>query len=142
MRERRAEILALAAEFAKEAACDWSVTADAAEALVRHGWRYNAREIQSLVRGFGSLGKGTFDSRYLRQHHPEILAGFRSGDEAAPSGNSQPRSAQDSDRSELVALLRKHRGNVSAVADEMQRPRARVYRRLKSLGLDPDRYRS
>jgi DNA-binding NtrC family response regulator len=141
LRERRVEILALAAEFANDAVCDWKMTADAAEALVRHDWRYNVREIQSLVRRFVSLGKGTLDSRYLKEHHPEILAGFRRDDSASPE-SAQPPAARDSDRSELVALLRKHRGNVSAVADEMQRPRTRVYRRLKALGLDPDRYRS
>lgn len=142
VRERRAEILALAAEFAKDAACDWKTTADAAEALVRHSWRYNVREIQSLVRHFVSLGKGSLDTPFLKEHHPEIVSGFRTGDDSAPSGSAQPLAVPGPERSELVALLTKHRGNVSAVADEMERPRARVYRQLKALGVDPDRYRS
>jgi DNA-binding NtrC family response regulator len=142
VRERRAEILALAAEFAEEAGRDFSMTADAAEALVRYGWRYNVREIQSLVRRAASVGQGTLDSRYLKEHHPEVLAGFRVSDDSATPETAQPLAPRDSDRSELVELLGKHRGNVSAVADELRRSRTSVYRRLKALGLDPERYRS
>jgi DNA-binding NtrC family response regulator len=51
VRERRAEVLEMAAEIADESGRpEWAVTPDAAEALVRHSWRYNAREIENLVR--------------------------------------------------------------------------------------------
>jgi DNA-binding NtrC family response regulator len=140
VRERRAEILKMAAEFAREnGRADWTVTPDAAEALVRHSWPYNAREIENLVRGFITMGAGPIlDSAYLKEHHQGMLAGFRSKESGASGELPQ---AEASDRPLLEQLLSKHQGNVSAVADEMGRPRAQVYRRLKSLGLDPERYR-
>jgi len=38
-------------------------------------------------------------------------------------------------------LLLRHLGNVSAVAKELGKQRAQVYRWLRDQGLDPDRYR-
>lgn len=143
VRERRAEILKMAAEFADEhGRREWAVTPDAGEALVRHSWRYNAREIENLVRGFITMGSApALDFSYLKEHHPEIVAGFRSKD-GVPSDSGTDWPADAPDRAVLESLLTKHRGNVSAVAEELGRPRAQVYRRLKLLGLDPDRYRS
>jgi DNA-binding NtrC family response regulator len=141
VRERRAEVLKMSAEFAKENGREWSATADAAEALVRHSWRYNAREVENVVRGFLTLGNSpTMDSSYLKEHHPDIVAGFRSS-AGTSLENGGPRPAESIDRASLEALLAKHRGNVSAVADEMGRPRPQVYRMLRALGLDPERYR-
>lgn len=142
VRERRAEILKMASECAAEnGRGDWSVTPDAAEALVRHSWRYNAREIENVVRGFITMGDSpTLDTSYLREHHPEMVGGFRSKDGGSSDSGEWPADAPD--RALLESVLAKHRGNVSAVAEELGRPRAQVYRRLKLLGLDPDRYRS
>lgn len=142
VRERRAEILKMAGEFAREnGRTDWMATADAAEALVRHAWPYNAREIENLVRAFITMGVGpVLDSAYLKEHHPGLLAGFRSKDAGSAAAEDSSK-GESSDRSLLEKLLGKHQGNVSAVAEEMGRPRAQVYRRLRSLGLDPERYR-
>jgi transcriptional regulator of acetoin/glycerol metabolism len=45
-------------------------------------------------------------------------------------------------REQLVALFREHRGNVSKIATELGKPRAQVYRWLKSAGLDATELRT
>jgi len=44
-------------------------------------------------------------------------------------------------RQQLVDSLRRHQGNVSAVADEFDRFRAQVYRWLRAYEIDADKYR-
>jgi transcriptional regulator of acetoin/glycerol metabolism len=44
-------------------------------------------------------------------------------------------------RDALVASLREHRGNVSAVARAMQKDRKQIQRWIKRFGLDADEYR-
>ena len=51
-------------------------------------------------------------------------------------------SGRDARCEELVALLEKHKGNVSKVAADLGRVRQQVQRWLKRYGLDPERYRT
>lgn len=44
-------------------------------------------------------------------------------------------------RDELVALLREHRGNVSAVARSTGKARQQIHRWMKRYRIDPDDYR-
>jgi transcriptional regulator of acetoin/glycerol metabolism len=60
---------------------------------------------------------------------------------APAKGAPPPPPAPDARRDELVALLEKHRGNVSKVAVDLGRVRQQVQRWLKRYGLDPARYR-
>ncbi|HET9234473.1 MAG TPA: helix-turn-helix domain-containing protein, partial [Candidatus Eisenbacteria bacterium] len=46
-----------------------------------------------------------------------------------------PPSATHDRRKQLVELLRKHDGNISQIAREFGKPRAQIYRWLRTLGL-------
>jgi two-component system nitrogen regulation response regulator NtrX len=118
-----------------------ALTTDAAEAIVRHAWPYNVREILSFVRGFVAMASGpALDVAYLERHHPDLLAEFRgAGVDESDSPREPKRDATD--RLRFESLLAKHRGNVSGIADEIRMTRTNVYRKLKALGLDPNRYR-
>jgi transcriptional regulator with GAF, ATPase, and Fis domain len=142
LRERRAEVLVIAREIAAAAGAKaFDVRADAAEVLVRHSWPFNIRELESVVRGFvATEGDVVLGLGYLKEHHTGLVVAFRE-DEAPPMTR---RFGTDSvrDRESLEMLLNRHLGNVSAVAKELGKQRAQVYRWLKEQGLDPDRYRS
>ena len=62
--------------------------------------------------------------------------------DATAKFTAPPIAAPDARRDELVALLEKHKGNVSKVAADLGRVRQQVQRWLKRYGLDPERYRS
>lgn len=146
VRERRVEILALSAELARAASRDIEFSADAAEALVRHSWPFNVREIESLVRGFvATEPEPKLRLRYLKEYHAGLVLGFRD-DGAGVDATNRPLPAAAAasappDRAALESILVRHGGNVSAVAKELGKERAQVYRWLKSFGLDPERYR-
>jgi DNA-binding NtrC family response regulator len=144
LRERRADILALAAEFARTSgAQEWSVTADAAEALVRYDWPFNVRELEALVRAFLAMRDGpTLGLSYLEVHHPNVVENFLANGEATSVAPAAPLAEKPlRNRAAVEALLARHQGNVSIVAEQLGKPRAQVYRWIKVHGLDPKRFR-
>jgi DNA-binding NtrC family response regulator len=142
LRDRRTEVLVIAREIATAAGSkDFDMRADAAEVLVRHAWPFNIRELESVVRGFVAVEGGeVFGLSYLKEHHPGLVLAFREAEEAPMTRRFGTESVRD--REALALLLTRHLGNVSAVAKELGKQRAQVYRWLKEQGLDPDRYRS
>jgi DNA-binding NtrC family response regulator len=132
LRRRRHQILALANQFAGSSL---TIQVDAAEALLRYDWPFNVRELQSLIASFVALRSETsLDTKFLRAHCPQSLLRTEKGAaiESARDGVS---------RAVLETMLRKHRGNVSAAAKELHKPRGQVYRWLKAIGLQPQRFR-
>jgi DNA-binding NtrC family response regulator len=104
----------------------------AARALFQHGWPRNVRElIRVIERGVALAGAG---GELALGHLPE---------EVATATRAAPREVADDGgrRAELIALLEKHKGNVSHVAAELGKVRSQVQRWLKRYGLDPARYR-
>jgi two-component system response regulator GlrR len=142
MRQRRREILSIARNVASGSGIAMlKMTSDAAEALVRHDWPFNVRELESIVRAFIAFeGSAVLDLAYLRAHDAEVVRDFRR-DQAgvtAPGASENPRWL---DRSRMERLLLKHGGNVSEAASELRTSRVQVYRLLKTMGLDPTRFR-
>ena len=124
--ERRVDLGLVLAEIAPPAA---RLTAPAARALFAYDWPRNLRElVQAIDRAVALAGTAELGPEHLP---PEITAA------------SWPARAatEDRRRDELVALLVKHRGNVSRIASELGHVRQQVQRWLKRYGLDPARYR-
>jgi hypothetical protein len=139
LRERRAELLALFQDVAREERAALSLSADAAEALLLWSYPYNVRDVQAIVRAFSVLGRGALlDLDFLEQHEPELVSAgsFNQG------GDAQQDSQSPTERRELIeSLLVRHRGNVSLVAKALGKPRGQLYRWMSSLGLSAERYR-
>jgi DNA invertase Pin-like site-specific DNA recombinase len=104
------------------------------------------RELQSLVNG--CLVRDAFEEPLRVEHLRELNAGLarslserrtREGLEAAGRATLPP--APGSGRKQVRELLEQHGGNVSAVATELGKPRAQVYRWLRSMGLSADKFR-
>jgi transcriptional regulator with GAF, ATPase, and Fis domain len=136
LRERREQLLELFAEFA---AGRFGVSTAAAEALLLWRWPHNVRELESLVGTFAVLAPGAqqLDVDFLRENKPEMLG----ADEPALARPGAPATGSDSRdrRTALGALLQKHQWNIAAVARDMGKTRAQIYRWIKAYGLrSPD----
>ena len=124
--ERRVDLGTMLAEIAPDA----TFAAAAVRALLAYDWPRNIRELVRALDRARALAGG---QEIALAHLPEEIATAR----PSPAATA----ASDARRDELVALLEKHRGNVSKVAAELGRVRQQVQRWLKRYGLDPERYR-
>ena len=86
----------------------------------------------------GARGRARRGTRRWRRDHARAPA-RRDRDREV---HRAPVAPPDARREELVALLEKHKGNVSKVAADLGRVRQQVQRWLKRYGLDPERYRT
>jgi len=123
---RRVDLGVILAEIAPDA----KFAAAAVRALLAYAWPRNIRE---LVRAIERASALVGDGEIALAHLPDEIASAKLG--------TAPLAEPDARRDELVALLEKHRGNVSQVAAELGRVRQQVQRWLKRYGLDPARYR-
>jgi transcriptional regulator of acetoin/glycerol metabolism len=101
-------------------------TRAATRALFLHTWPLNVRELEQVLRAALAIAESDeIDAGELRL-------------EAEPAA---PMSKRDADRAEIVALLEKHGGNISAVARALATSRTQVARLLARHGLDPAEYK-
>lgn len=124
--ERRAEVLPLFREFSG----GLEPTIDAAEALLAYTWPRNVRELQHVAAAAAAFARGD------RIDIGALPAAVQRAIRRAPEGETASLQREDWER-----LLREHGGNVSTVARHLGRSRQQVYRRLRALGIDPDRFR-
>jgi DNA-binding NtrC family response regulator len=109
----------------------------AAEALLLADFPRNVRELRNIVdalRVFAKDGR-TVHFSDLAEHVPGVVQRLRDRDGASvPPPDAKPLPARR--RENVQELLVRHQGNVAAVAREIGKPRAQVYRWLESLGID------
>jgi transcriptional regulator with PAS, ATPase and Fis domain len=139
LRQRREDILPLAHYFVSSFANkSLPISQALALELLLHDWPGNARTLQGVMQRLvieaetDTLDIPPWLSDELALHarqHPSA------GDEPSPD---EPKS----DREGLIALLRKHGGNVSAVAAELGVSRNTLYRWLKREQLRPEEHRA
>lgn len=131
LRERREDFSLFVADMlGKAGASDATFTPEAARALLRHSWPLNLRELEKCLASAVALaGGGAIDMEHL----PPAVREASSVRVAPAAGGRQ--------RDELIAHLRAHRGNVTAVARAMGKARTQVQRWLHRFGLDPIAFR-
>jgi transcriptional regulator with AAA-type ATPase domain len=116
--------------------------ASAGRLLFRYGWPLNIRELeQTLRRAIALSGGQHISTNHLPETltNPALAAAF--GDRRSPSGRP-PGMSDDQLRSELVEQLKKHRGNISGVANAMGKARTQINRWLRRFEIDPGLFRS
>jgi len=102
--------------------------------LLLHDWPMNVRELRKLLLAAVDLAIPESDGAVVigPQHFPGGMVGSAEKLSAAPT----PLSAEDEAlRARLSALLAQHRGNLAAVARELDRPRISVQRLMARFGL-------
>ena len=115
-----------------------SMSGDFFEALALHDWPGNVRELLHTLRAAAVRcgDGGELTGGHLPEHLRRSVAGEQRGVAAARCAASGALTCDDVD-----ALLRRHRGNVSAAASEVGRSRMQVYRWLERYGLRASDYR-
>ena len=135
LRERPEDVSLLIASVLRKLAPerdDVKLSPEAARALLEHDWPLNVRELEQALGGALALsGTGAI----LLEHLPEALR---------PTGEPPPQLTEDQarHRDELIALLREHRGNLSAVARAVGKGRTQVARWVSRYRIDATTYRS
>ena len=132
LRERRHEI----ARLLREVVPGVELTASALEAVAIWDFPGNVRELKASIAAARALSdSSTLRVKDLAERVPSasrIL--LREPPSAPPPGDD---TALDR-RKRLASLMAKHDGNIAGVARELGKPRAQVYRWLKTLGLPRD----
>ena len=129
LRERREDVLPIVrAVLGADAP---PISADLAERLVLHAWRFNVRELVKVAKELEVRGA----------HLPELTlalveARLPPPPPPAPSADEEP-----PDRERFLALARAHRGNVSGLSRALGRSRRQVYRYAEGFGVDLDALR-
>jgi DNA-binding NtrC family response regulator len=134
LRERIEDLGALIAHFARGAA---SFELPAFRALVLYDWPLNVRELEKVLTAALALAEG---------RRPIALRDLPDTLSAAPSVPARPATRKSPEpapsAAEIEALLAQHGGRVADVSRALGRQRAAVWRWIKQLGIDPDRFRS
>jgi transcriptional regulator with AAA-type ATPase domain len=143
LRRRRDDLgLLVAALLARtvpaDAAGEIKLHVDALRALLAHDWPLNVRELEACL-GIAAALAGHGLIRH--EHLPESVRGGED-DEPTSEPPQMPLSEEDARRrDEIIALLREHHGNISAVARASGKARVQIHRWLKRYRLDPDSFR-
>jgi hypothetical protein len=136
LRERREDFALLVASLlSKTDTAPLALSPDAARALLQHSWPLNVRELEKSLSAASVLSRG---ERVELEHLPEAVRVTH-----PPAATvARPGSGPDSKRrDELIALLREHAGNVTAVAGAMGKARSQVQRWLRRYRIDPLSFR-
>lgn len=138
LRERREDFGLITAALLRRLAprpLEIAFEPSAARALVAHDWPLNVRELAKALEGALALAAG---APIALTHLPEALRRAPPPDEAIDGTSPAGRAHRDA----LIALLREHRGNVSAVARALGKDRVQIRRWLQRHALDAAQFRS
>ncbi len=134
---------------------------DAARAVLRYPWPLNIRELENCLLAASALAAGSpIDFAHLPAELRSAATGGPSPIDPAhaprpghtpapliakatpaPSVPPQLTPEQERHREHVEALLREHRGNISAIARTIGKDRKQIQRWIKRYGLDAESYR-
>ena len=136
LRERREDVPLLISTLMRKLASDRpdvTFTPEAAQLLLEYTWPLNIRELEHALGGALARSSG-------RPIEPQDLpAAVRDPADQARFEKVSPE--EEKQRTELIALLGRHRGNLAAVARAMGRHRTQVLRWMERYGLDANPFR-
>ncbi|MBI4512128.1 MAG: sigma 54-interacting transcriptional regulator [Deltaproteobacteria bacterium] len=112
---------------------------EAVRAFLHYDWPLNMRELERCLGTAVVLaGNDPLGPEHLPASVREAMAALAT----APDGRRRPLSASEiAQKAELVALLREHRGNVSAVARALGKQRIQIHRWIRRHGLELSSFR-
>ncbi len=146
LRARTEDILPLIRHFATHEGIDDAqmsclLSDDLITRALTYPWPGNVRQLAFWVRQLVALWREGLDEKHLRTALERSLqAGLR----CFPRDNGGARAARTASvvsRERLEAVLKKHRGNITRMADDLRTYRTQVYRWLRIHGLKVRDYR-
>ncbi|MCF7913492.1 MAG: sigma-54 dependent transcriptional regulator [Candidatus Cloacimonetes bacterium] len=144
LRERQEDILMMANVFLGEISKKYKLgklhLGKAAKQLLKNNeWEGNIRELRNTIEYAAVMCEG---SEILPEHLPENYRQEEVGGIEGNLGEGSFKLAKENfERLYFESLLRKNRGNVTMAARESELARQCVYRKLESLGIDPQKHR-
>lgn len=136
LRDRKADIPALAAHFLGEFCADYGrrlkeISPAAMEILLRYPWPGNVRELRNLVERMVII----CPQQRIEPHHlpPELFRGATESPHQPYATLQEARSAYE--REFILRKLQEYRWNMSQTAQALGLERSHLYRKLKSLGI-------
>jgi formate hydrogenlyase transcriptional activator len=134
LRERREDIPLLVWHFLEKFAQRMNkqievIPSEAMEALIRHSWTGNIRELQNFIERAVILSRGPVLEAPLSELRP-----LTRGD-AAP----EPVTLRDAEREHILRILRESDGVASAAAARLGVPRTTLHYKMRRLGITPSR---
>ncbi|MBX7057428.1 MAG: sigma-54 dependent transcriptional regulator [Leptospirales bacterium] len=143
LRERPADIPMLMDYFLRETASEHQLPikrfhARAVDLLVQHAWPGNVRELKNVVERLCIMAKEEEISADI------AAAQLNDPRERAPREGIQlsgdlRKAREDFERNYIIEALRKHEKNISRAARFLGIERTNLHRKLKSLGIDPEK---
>ncbi len=124
-------VAALLARHAGADAARFRFAGDACVALFRRPWGMNIRELERAIHKAVVLAAATGEITAKHLAHGVTQEG---------ENMAEPQSPEQL-RDELLASLRRHQGNISAVAREMGKARMQIHRWMEQLAIDPIKFR-
>jgi Nif-specific regulatory protein len=143
LRERGDDVLLLADQFIRDLSArmgkaDVTLSREAAEALPRHGWPGNIRELQNAIERALIACEGTL----ITAAHLGLRPGIEDPAPPAPAATPQTGasgSLQELERAAVLDALRRTHGRRSRAAALLGITRFQLYARLKRFGIDVPR---
>ncbi len=131
-----AEQVAQLESDAQGGACPRRVSPDVTDALLRHPWPGNLRQMANVLRTAAIMAEG--EAQIGLEHLPvgfaeelEPASAASADDDAVASGEAAPERLRDLEASLIRQALARHDGNVSQAARELGLSRNTIYRKLR-----------
>jgi transcriptional regulator with PAS, ATPase and Fis domain len=132
LRDHLEDVGVLATHFLR--GCDRRLEPSAFRSLCLHGWPGNVRELEKALQEAEVLSRG---ARSIDLDHLPSRIAVRPKPAAAVAAAVRPTPSGE----ELAEMLRRHKGNMSRVARELERQPALVGRWVERFQLDPAAFR-
>jgi two-component system response regulator HydG len=135
LRERPADVLALARRFLDESGCDRPIDPAAATLLASYAWPGNVRELRNAMQRAATLATGpviTIDDLPPRLHEGDRAAAL------VASASQQQLPLHAVERAYVLEVLRQAGGNKSRAAEILGFDRKTLYRKLADYAREPD----
>lgn len=141
LRERREDIPLLANHFLRSfgqqyARPNLSLVPEVVELFLTYNWPGNVRELQNVLQHAVLLGEGS-------SVEPSDLPDYLKAEAQHETSFQSMREKQSEalEKTFLIELLRRHKGNVSVAAEEARMTRKMIYRLAKKFGIDVEQFR-
>jgi two-component system nitrogen regulation response regulator NtrX len=142
LRERTEDIPPLVQHFVKQFCGEnnfrpKAFSAEAMEALKRHPWRGNVRELRNTVERLMIM---VGEEEIRPEHLAEVLRRPEGASASAPDTAGSLRDFKESaERAFIVQKLRESRWNISATAAAIGTPRSNLYKKLEQYAISEER---
>jgi two-component system, NtrC family, nitrogen regulation response regulator NtrX len=141
LRERPEDIAPLVEHFARQFRQENNVRArgfgkEAVDALARHSWRGNVRELKNAVERLLIMVE---DDEVGPEHLKDVLRRTAEEPASAPAAATLRDFKEGAERAFLVQKLRESGWNISATANAIGTPRSNLYKKLEAYGISQEK---